>query len=1121
MKEKSIFKKRLKILLLILVVILMINLIKYMLEKNDGYIQKIDIPVVQESSMSIIGSSSEKIDIENLDIIVLYDTVWVPINDTFNAIFGDKYVENINQTLKQGTMTLNIDFENNTITIPKYIIYSSQKIDNTIVVEIEEYENKKYIPLYLVSNINNITVKLDNKEIYKSDNYISSIDVIKEKNDNHVIEIYMTTQNENKNETYIGQSLGSLWREEALKRIEKYRKNNFNIVVKNQNDRIYENIDTKITMTNNEFRLGTAIEFSKNENNYKNVTRNIFNITGSENNFKWWKIEQNGYTKANDIYIKNENKNMYTKGHCLWWDYRFSQILEEEIIGIENNNGLNMISIYSKYNEGLITIDEAKNQIELLKQKFENIVLNHIDEEVKMFPNIYEWDVINEVLDKQYFKYYLYDENFLIDNSFLNNNKKGFFPYTDNEDYYKFLAKCFDKVREINNNAKLILNENKLNGNVSSINDIVRIYNNIKKYTKNIDAVGFQQHTGNKYYYSPQSFYNSINTTLDQTDIKEVIVAEYDNYTTSKLGNYSNEEKKIKADYLRDSIIMAYSNPNISEFTFWVYNSNRFEDEERAAYEELVTPWLNYKEMGVGDSNGYSTRLYNGEYTGEVTLPNGKKQTFNFKVGNNLSNSVEIVVWTKLTGIDIDTLPNNLNVYRSENLNLSGGYINAYFDDNTVEKIAMNDPKVLITGYDKNYVGKQTITATVEGYSISFDVNVLENISNIVTIIKQDNNVIKNIDSSIYSNTNVDNKYQAFIKLLDNMVVNSKNVNLTTVEKAFDAQFNILNTIIEEYNAGRITISNFTLNQLFFAYINVIDDYKLLYSYYVLTDELEFSDVVQKSLNGLIDKYNDNLDIESIIFLKDIITVEKDIYNNKLQLDSKSDNYLNKQGILKIVNSLSNIIDNKIELFKKEEKSKLKIVSDTDMSITTNKDVTITLLHGDNTTIINNDGKDTYTFTENGKFIFKVSIKNEIYALLVTVDNIDKSKVDVGKTSEYMLDGNYIINIEKNTKVKTLVQNLIINSEHTLLRNGSEVSDKEKNVATGDVLKVGNRPYTLVVTGDINSDGDCDLKDLIILRKYLLGETELTNVQIKASDIVKDGNIDLKDLLQFRKEILK
>ena len=566
---------------------------------------------------------------------------------------------------------------------------------------------------------------------------------------------------------------------------------------------------------------------------------------------------------------------------------------------------------------------------------------------------------------------------------------------------------------------------------------------------------------------------------------------------------------------------MAYSNPNISEFTFWCYNGSHFENEERQAYEELVTPWLNYKEMGVGDSNGYSTRLYNGEYTGEVTLPNGKKQTFNFKVGNDLSNSVEIVVWTKLTGIDIDTLPNNLNVYRSETLNLSGGYINAYFDDNTVEKIAMNDSRVKITGYDKNYVGKQTITATVEGYSISFDVNVLENISNIVTKIKQDNNVIKNIDSSIYSNTNVDNKYQAFIKLLDNMVVNSKNFNLTTVEKAFDAQFNILNTIIEEYNAGRITISNFTLNQLFFAYINVIDDYKLLYSYYVLTDELEFSDVVQKSLNGLIDKYNDNLDIESIVFLKDIITVEKDIYNNKLQLDSKSDNYLNKQGILKIVNSLSNIIDNKIELFKKEEKSKLKIVSDTDMSITTNKDVTITLLHGDNTTIINNDGKDTYTFTENGKFIFKVSIKNEIYALLVTVDNIDKSKVDVGKTSEYMLDGNYIINIEKNTKVKTLVQNLIINSEHTLLRNGSEVSDKEKNVATGDVLKVGNRPYTLVVTGDINSDGDCDLKDLIILRKYLLGETELTNVQIKASDIVKDGNIDLKDLLQFRKEILK
>lgn len=66
--------------------------------------------------------------------------------------------------------------------------------------------------------------------------------------------------------------------------------------------------------------------------------------------------------------------------------------------------------------------------------------------------------------------------------------------------------------------------------------------------------------------------------------------------------------------------------------------------------------------------------------------------------------------------------------------------------------------------------------------------------------------------------------------------------------------------------------------------------------------------------------------------------------------------------------------------------------------------------------------------------------------------------------------------------------------------------------AVGEIL--------IVARGDGNGDGDCDLKDLVRMRKQLLSIIRLDGAEYKALDINKSGAVDLTDLVVMRKHLL-
>lgn len=86
---------------------------------------------------------------------------------------------------------------------------------------------------------------------------------------------------------------------------------------------------------------------------------------------------------------------------------------------------------------------------------------------------------------------------------------------------------------------------------------------------------------------------------------------------------------------------------------------------------------------------------------------------------------------------------------------------------------------------------------------------------------------------------------------------------------------------------------------------------------------------------------------------------------------------------------------------------------------------------------------------------------------------------------------------------------------------------KDGKICTGDMIAVkdasGNYVsyYPTVVYGDVNGDGEVTIKDLLILRKYILGTASLNGAYLQAGNANKDENgVTIKDILVLRKQLL-
>lgn len=136
------------------------------------------------------------------------------------------------------------------------------------------------------------------------------------------------------------------------------------------------------------------------------------------------------------------------------------------------------------------------------------------------------------------------------------------------------------------------------------------------------------------------------------------------------------------------------------------------------------------------------------------------------------------------------------------------------------------------------------------------------------------------------------------------------------------------------------------------------------------------------------------------------------------------------------------------------------------------------------------------------------------------ISNI-KFQIIVNYDNRYRIEKDIIKNISGNTTKSEFDEKINLNIKYKILRNEKEMGTDDK-IATGDILEtqVGDR-YTLIVTGDINKDGQVNIKDFIKMKIYLLDSNNLDETEEIAADCdLDEKKIGVKDYIRLRLIIL-
>ncbi|MBQ7139929.1 MAG: hypothetical protein IJO32_00320 [Bacilli bacterium] len=131
------------------------------------------------------------------------------------------------------------------------------------------------------------------------------------------------------------------------------------------------------------------------------------------------------------------------------------------------------------------------------------------------------------------------------------------------------------------------------------------------------------------------------------------------------------------------------------------------------------------------------------------------------------------------------------------------------------------------------------------------------------------------------------------------------------------------------------------------------------------------------------------------------------------------------------------------------------------------------------------------------------------------------------KTDKYNIDDNLVI---KKIKDKLLFDNFIndftVNSDINIKVFNNDVEiDYTKSLGTGHKLKTYSNDellneYTLIVSGDINGDGQSNAADIIFMKSHILGKSTLDGILFKAGDIDENNSVNATDIIYLKSYIL-
>lgn len=124
-------------------------------------------------------------------------------------------------------------------------------------------------------------------------------------------------------------------------------------------------------------------------------------------------------------------------------------------------------------------------------------------------------------------------------------------------------------------------------------------------------------------------------------------------------------------------------------------------------------------------------------------------------------------------------------------------------------------------------------------------------------------------------------------------------------------------------------------------------------------------------------------------------------------------------------------------------------------------------------------------------------------------------------------DGTYIFGLNVGTDISVIKKN-IIDKEAKAEVSSSDKNNKSKTsgiIASGDKIKIKTsseeRTYTIILYGDVNSDGKISSADYIKIKNHIMDVTKLTDLEQEYADANKDGKVNSADYIAIKNHIME
>ncbi len=387
---------------------------------------------------------------------------------------------------------------------------------------------------------------------------------------------------------YKGYEEDAQWRKDALDKIEKVRKGDIEIIVRDKNGNLVTDADVKLDMYEHEMIFSSTLNTKtlmriepyreRLVENFNGTGEGIFHrdYTDQKQKPEYARVKNTiEWAKANGL-----SKNF--KGHSLIWDTgaRNQEPNKEHYL----NTGV-MVGPYLAY------LDD--------KEALDNEVYSHLKWMSENFPDVTDWDVSNE------------------DSSRISREELNTFKNIYGKEV---LINWYKYARELFPNANLCLTDGF--GVSTMFDQVQKPFLDWAVENLDFDTIGNQGHIG--YITTPEDIIENLNVLSSYG--KPIRITEFDSGDITEDQNY-------QANITRDALIAYFSCENVEMIEFWEFYDFSETPTFRLlcdhhynlkpsgkVYQDLVYNKWWTRESGKTDKNGsFSTRGFYGDYTVKVT----------------------------------------------------------------------------------------------------------------------------------------------------------------------------------------------------------------------------------------------------------------------------------------------------------------------------------------------------------------------------------------------------------------------------------------------------------------------------------------------------------------------